>query len=248
MPEQKFNTTAARTSASYQEQLTGLSEQLNNIEKQISYLDLYNITTSVDQEEELASAITLLPPGEALVINIQNTFTLDGETYKTGDIILRLIDNSVIHVVSNVGGVYFPSKLESSDDGYTLTYSFSPSMPPIGQTEYKGSEIKEPTREISFNLNTNNSDSNIYGLFRNLAVENNNKFEAVFVDNIAVKPLIKFFEVDDEIEGSEIIEEELMVEYTLALTTNIDNNKKEWVVSIDSGINPSQWSLWMQVK
>lgn len=243
MPEQKFNTTAARTGASYQEQLTGLSEQLNNIQKQISYLDLYNITTSVDQEEELASAITLLPPGEALIINVQNTFTLDGETYKTGDVILRLVDNNVIHVVSNVGGVYFPSKLESTSGGTILTYAFSPSMPPTGTTQYAGSEIKEPTREISFNLNANNSDSNIYGLFKNLAVENNNKFDAVFVDSTVVKPLIKFFEVDGE-----TIKEELVVEYTLTLTTDEETKDKVWVVSIDSRINPSQWNLWMQVK
>ena len=249
MPEQKFNLNKVRTSASYQDQLDTLSGQVNSIQKQISYLDLYNITTSVDKEEDLASAITLLPPGEALVINVQKTFYLNNEAYKTGDIVLRLIDNSIIHVVSNVGGVYYPSKLELDDGAYKVTYAFSPSMPPSGTIEYgkenqppdykypMGSTINDPTTAISFLLKEGNSDSNIYGLFVDLSKEGSNKFNAVEEKGVKIRPLIKFFEVDNG-----VIKEELVVEYTLSLSGN------QWVISIDSGINCSNWKLWMQVK
>lgn len=249
MPEQKFNLNQVRTSASYQDQLDTLNGQVNSIQKQISYLDLYNITTSVDKEEDLASAITLLPPGEALVINVQKTFYLNNEAYKTGDIVLRLIDNSIIHVVSNVGGVYYPSKLELDDGAYKVTYAFSSSTPPSGTIEYgkenqppdykypMGSTINDPTTEISFVLKEGNSDSNIYGLFMDLSKEGN-KFKAIETkDGVKIRPLIKFFEVDNG-----VIKEELVVEYTLSLSGN------QWVVSIDSGINYSNWKLWMQVK
>lgn len=231
------NVYRAATPDEYQAALLQLNEKINTIQKNISYLDTYNITTAVNNEEDLPAAISLLPPGEGLVVNVQYSFRHEGEIYKTGDVVLRLLSNDVIHIQSNVGGVYYPQKLEEVDGGFKITYAFSASAPPqeaatINTTESGGKttqEVDSIGNTVTFSVDTTDiSEQQVYGYLSKIQPATGGKdyhlsFPAVST-NISdsaeyVKPLVKFFLCEEPAVSGDMpkILNELSIAYKLWL-------------------------------
>ena len=69
----------------------------------------------------MPAQINSLPNNSSLVINAPS-FVLNEETYKTGDIILKLYNGTSIHIRAQAGGIFYPSSLTTRDEGknYTL--------------------------------------------------------------------------------------------------------------------------------
>lgn len=96
------------TTLSYLKQL---DSKLETEERKLNYYDLYKIVSAVDSEEQLYSAKASLYPNTALIVNAAQRITLDGESYKRGDLIVRLNNGSYTHVKSEAGGYWAPNKL-----------------------------------------------------------------------------------------------------------------------------------------
>lgn len=84
--------------------LKQLDSKLETEERDLNYYDLYKIVSVVDSEEQLYSAKASLYPNTALIINAAQRITLDGESYKRGDLIVRKNNGSYTHVKSEAGG------------------------------------------------------------------------------------------------------------------------------------------------
>lgn len=229
---------------SFGEALNGLQNKINNIQKTISYLDAYNITTVVTTPEEMAAAISLLPPGEGLINNVTYPFEENNESYRTGDIVLRLLDNRIIKISTTVGGVYYPSQLVKHENNeYTLTYSYSAATPTIGASNMSiGSPISTPTETINVQLGTlqGNQDSNVYGI---LQVLENKTFSHAYATMTSgsttykIHPVIKFFvkKADNSV-GEEV---------DLRYSFTEDDEKNNWTVTLTEDV---QLSLYIEVK
>lgn len=250
MPTFNFNKPfKAGDDVAYKDSLDALSAKLQSIQKNITYLDTYNITSAVSSEHETAAAISLLTPGSALVINTQYSFMLNDEQYRTGDVVLRIATGEYIHIQSQVGGLYYPHQLEEGDSGYKITYAFTPSVPDIGNSlvskEENTQTVVDLKQTIEFELKEKEDQAFIYGIYDE--TPENGKFsfpiQSIIVDGVSkvVRPLIKFFIVD--VNAGSVVEE---LNITYKLTQNTDN----WDVELidDFSMPTTKYSLWYLVK
>lgn len=213
----------AKCKGSYSDKLSFLSEQIQEIKKEISYLDLYNITAVIDDPALFYSITGSIFPNSAAIINCDPFFINDTQ-YKTGDILLKIADGSLVHIKATTSGVYYPSSITTDGQGYVLTYEFSSSIPTqeistIGVNE----EVNNPSTIIQFTDIQGESDASIYGNWFQLTDEVN-KFKAYEKDDESktpINPMCQFFFCSKD--GSVL--EEIYIDYNLELTEG-----KEWEI------------------
>jgi len=224
-----------------------LNKRINAIHKELTYWDLYKITTSVNNSSELEGVVAALAPGEACLINT-GSFTLQNDSYSRGDVIVKLISNELVKVPSVNNGIYYPAKIEKENELYKLTYYYSTVIP----QKQSGPEVglnqeAEMTRTIVFKDLSEATGAYIYGQY--LVISSNEvRFDQVFMNEELVYPVIKFFFYNST-SGSR---EEIGLDYTVT----VENS--QWVVTLS---NPdSNWyydetqhdldtaPLYMQVK
>ena len=74
--------------ADYSTQLSDLNNEINSVKKQITYLDVYNITDTVTDKNTFNAKVNALMNNSSLVINT-TPFFINDKLYNTGDIILK---------------------------------------------------------------------------------------------------------------------------------------------------------------
>lgn len=213
----------AKSKGSYSDKLSFLSEQIQEIKKEISYLDLYNITAVIDDPALFYSITGSIFPNSAAIINCDPFFINDTQ-YKTGDILLKIADGSLVHIKATTSGVYYPSSITYNGQGYVLTYEFSSSIPTQETSEIEvNGKIDNPVTTIQFTGIQGESDASIYGNWFQLTDEIN-KFKAYEKDDESktpINPMCQFFFCSKD--GSVL--EEIYVDYNLEL------KEKEWEIS-----------------
>ena len=117
----------------YKQALEELYSKISSVKKDISYLDIYNITQVCVDKNKFASQMNTLTPNSSLVINTEG-FQYNNEYYETGDIMLKLANGQIIHVKAQTGGVFVPKSVQESGKNLTLTYEFSTEIPQDGAT------------------------------------------------------------------------------------------------------------------
>lgn len=205
------------SSEEYGKALQAINNKIDEIGKTITYLDVYNIVDVVTDYTKLPAQINSLPNNSSLVINAPS-FVLNEETYKTGDIILKLYNGTNIHIRAQAGGIFYPSSLITKDGGknYTLQYSFSPSEP------VEGSSTGTLAKTISFeNIKTDNSNKTIYGIFEEFGKTGSYYFDAI----TSVQPQIQFWK-----------DEEIFCDFILTLTNN------QYKVTVE-GADTTGWKI-----
>lgn len=220
--------TKVRTSESYQEQLNILDEKISKIGKQISYLDTYNIVAVCENKDTFAAQVNALTANSSLVINTQG-FVINNIRYETGDIILKMANEEVVHIKAQTGGIFYPQSLIPNQDGsYTLTYAFSASKPTAIESTGGGFAQK-----INFELNSSDTGS-VYGIWEELVPNNSFKYYTFNVESgeQRVEPYIKFYLADSQ--------EEIIVDYKL-----VDSEDKS---SFTVELNDSIPNIWIKVK
>lgn len=91
--------------------LQQIDNKLNDIKKEITYWDVYNISTAVYNQEEFESRLANLNINSSLVINTTSFSTMfNGRKtdFHSGDIVIRLKDGSDQHIKAANAGVYVP--------------------------------------------------------------------------------------------------------------------------------------------
>lgn len=227
--------TKVRTSESYQEQLNILDEKISKIGKQISYLDAYNIVAVCDNKDTFAAQVNALTANSSLVINTQG-FVINNVRYETGDLILKMANEEVVHIKAQTGGIFYPQSLTKTSDGsYTLSYAFSASKPTTIESTGGGFAQK-----INFELESSDTGS-VYGIWEELNPTKSFKYYTFNVESVKedgtietiqkrVEPYIKFYLKESQ--------EEIIVDYQIV------DSKDSFTIELNDPIP----NIWIKVK
>lgn len=218
----------------YGKALRTLHEEISTINKNITYLDVYNIVDVVTDKINFSAQVGKLGVNSALIINAQ-PFSENSVNYNTGDIIYKTSTGNVIHIRAQAGGIYYPKNIDQKDGGLSITYAYASSTL---DGDYPGEGEKEigPYQTIEFsNLQNQTSNTNIYGLW--IPYNEDNKELAGLKDENGnlIQPQIQFWLVNDNSPA-----EQIFIDYSLK--TNGDN----WVVEL-SDISERN-DIYMKVK
>lgn len=210
----------------FQRNLELLNERINTIHKELSYWDLYKITTAILTPASLPAVISSLAVGESAVINCE-TFTYNQKTYHRGDVIVKVSDTKELFIPAENTGIYKPNPhVQSTAEGYIITYEYQPGQP----------NSNERTIPLDVTLN---QDSVTYG---NTYTFNINHYSETFAtysfNNTPIKPVIKtFIKINNDYE--EIVVDDMSVVYS----------NGQWTVEVPSTtFNEIINNLYVQVK
>lgn len=216
----------------YGEALRTLHKEISTINKNITYLDVYNIVDVVTDKINFSAQVGKLGVNSALIINAQ-PFSENSVNYNTGDIIYKTSTGNVIHIRAQAGGIYYPQSITQEGGGLSITYAYASSTL---EGEYPGEGEKEigPYKTIKFsNLQNQTSNTNIYGLW--IPYKDNEIVGLKYGENL-IQPQIQFWLVD-----AKQPVEQIFIDYSLK--TNGDN----FVVKL-SDISPEREDIYMKVK
>jgi hypothetical protein len=117
----------AKSPEKIMENIDFLYNKIQACTRDVSYFDLYKISTIVNQPSELQAQINALPSYHSLIINTP-IITGDGNRYNAGDIIVKMNDGTFTHIEAQRGGIFYPSKitkLNKNDNNYSYQFQFS---------------------------------------------------------------------------------------------------------------------------
>lgn len=190
-----------------------INQRIYHIHKQLTYWDLYKITTAVNSSTQLETTVAALAPGEACIINT-NTFSDGKDTFSRGDVIVKTIDNELVVVKTINSGLYYPARIKTDGDAYSLSYAFSASAPETSVPSVvpvDSPKAAELSQEITFTgLHGATTDGYIYGEFQEVQLDAQSQIPTLTVkyatidtnaqptpsdpsDDVLVYPVIKFF-------------------------------------------------------
>jgi len=186
-----------------------LNKRISAIQKDLTYWDLYKITTSAKTPAEAAAKISQLAIGESIVID-SATFSLGGISLSRGDTITRLIDGTLLKIPALTTGFYYPKKISVTDNIYTLTYGFTDKEPNSTAAELvKDVELEDPHVVETFKIASTGA-SHVYGEYVNLTENHTQITDGIYSwayrfniehgddPNNTVRPIVKFFDSSNE--------------------------------------------------
>lgn len=218
----------------YGEALRTLHKEISTINKNITYLDVYNIVDVVTDKINFSAQVGKLGVNSALIINAQ-PFSENSVNYNTGDIIYKTSTGNVIHIRAQAGGIYYPQSIIQEGGGLSITYAYASSTL---EGSYPGEGEKEigPYQIITFsNLQNQTSNTNIYGLW----IPYTDPIVALKDENgNLIQPQIQFWLVNNNNDNSPV--EQIFIDYSLK------DNGNNWVVEL-SDISERN-DIYMKVK
>ena len=226
----------------FQTQIDNLNTKLDNVAKNLTYFDFYNIVDVTVNKNNFSAQVNALTPNTSLIINSE-PFFLNNVYYNTGDIIFKSSNSNIVHIKAQTGGIYYPNKITFSDNSYSIQYKYTATQPPTGSSTNVDVSIANQAANgaaeiIKFNGLTTHAPSTIYGLWREF---NDGIFDIYYKDNQynqdnIIQPYIKFYLYDKENNKGP---EEVCLDYKL----KVENDK--WKVEIVDSIPAN---LWIKVK
>lgn len=187
--------------------LTYLNSKMDLVVREWDYWDVYKFESSVNNGEDLTSAIAGLTPNHSLVIN--TTFAREDDTYNRGDVILKKENGDIIHIPSKSPGIFYPFSLHNESGVYKLVYKYATNLDELPTT---GQEIKyDPEDYSSLPIEIQGSASSAYSIKENF-VNLGSTYTFTALTNI--NPIIKAFI------GNDIAAEEININYKLTLNNN----------------------------
>ena len=154
---------------SFQGALNDLTQKKNDVAKQISYFDVYNIVDTVVDKNLFTSQVNALTNNSSLVINTE-PFYINGVSYNTGDIILKNNKGQDIHIKAQTGGIYYPSKIvkDTDSNSFSIQYAYSAIQPESGSIANYGVDsdgLASPAEKITISgFSTDLNKNYVYGL------------------------------------------------------------------------------------
>lgn len=198
--------------------LNGIQVDINNLHRELTYWDIYKINYVIDDVSKANSIINNLAPGQAAVVGFEKTASVDGDRRSRGDVVIKLIDNTLFWIKSRSSGIYKPDPTYNSTD-HCFTYTYTNITPPEGDPIAVSANPVSPRQFYGTNILLTASDSSKTFL----AISN-------------VRPIIRFYTSTNEI---------IDVNHTLTLisvTTSNDTYRVDW------NANPLLANGYLQVK
>ena len=235
--------TKATNARDFQTQIDNLNTKLDNVAKNLTYFDFYNIVDVTVNKNNFSAQVNALTPNTSLIINSE-PFFLNNVYYNTGDIIFKSSNSNIVHIKAQTGGIYYPYKITKSNDSdfYSIEYKYASTQPVTGSSTDDEEATKDGVplgssivggikEEIKFVGLTTHAPSTIYGLWKKFT----NSFPACKKNGTVIQPYIKFYLYDKENNKGP---EEVCLDYKL----KVENDK--WKIEIDS----APTNLWIKVK
>lgn len=195
---QFFNTFDIENETDIKSQLEYLNKKIDDLNRQVSFWDIYNVTQIIKGNADLAAKIPLLSIGEAAIVNV-NVVSDEFETHHRGDIAYKMPDGSIEWIPAENKGVYKPS-LSYVNGNIKLVYSYS--------TDFNN--VEETIR-----INTENSY--LYSaIFEFDGDEHYWEIPVCKYGNDILKPIVKFFIKKDEYDSWE----ECYIDYNWTILNN----------------------------
>lgn len=184
--------------------LQQIDNKLNDIKKEITYWDVYNISTAVYSKEEFENRLANLNINSSLVINTTSfsaIFNGKNTDFHSGDIVIRLKDGSDQHIKAANAGVYIPT-LKTNDDKsrLTITYEYTPTVPE-GDTKEVVIKTLEGTDSGMYGYSipgTYNSQTNQFSF--NIVYQKKYDDSGSLVNDTTkpIIPILKFFDAKNQ--------------------------------------------------
>lgn len=238
--------TKATNARDFQTQIDNLNTKLDNVAKNLTYFDFYNIVDVTVNKNNFSAQVNALTPNTSLIINSE-PFFLNNVYYNTGDIIFKSSNSNIVHIKAQTGGIYYPNKITFENNSYSIEYKYTPTQPVTGSSTNVDVSIANQAANgaaeiIKFNGLINSDQGNIYGLWRKFNDGINDGIFDIYYKNNQdnqdnkIQPYIKFYLYDKEHNKGP---EEVYLDYKL----KVENDK--WKVEIVDDIPAN---LWIKVK
>lgn len=193
--------------------LTKINKRLNDITRDVSFWDVYNVTQVLLSDNDLTSKLALLNIGEAAIVNA-NVLNNGAENHYRGDIAYRKADGELIWIDAENKGIYKPS-ITYANNMLQITYSYQSSTPEEGESQ---TVVMETTQQQGYLIDENTgtfSGSGPYTCtFDGIIVSTS---DGETVNTRLLKPLVKFLIFENN------AYEEIYPDYTW--THNVSTNK-----------------------
>ena len=202
---QFFSTWSFENATDIKSALNYINQKLNEITRQVSFWDIYNVTQVLLNDNDLTSKLAILNIGEAAIVNA-NVLTDGKENHYRGDIAYRKADGNLIWIPAENKGIYKPSiRYHTNEQGegmLQVTYTYQATTPEEGWTDtvYMNADTKAG---YLFNVDT--------ATFSEVTPQTTPRtfsysFDAIYVtkdgETFLLKPIIKFY-MNDGHEGFE---------------------------------------------
>lgn len=166
--------------------LVELDQKLNNLTRQVSFWDVYNVTQIILKDSDIEYKLPLLNVGESAIVNV-NYVNANSQAHYRGDIAYKTLDGNIVWISAENKGTYKPSvTLDGNNVQVKYEYTTGSENPPatsftVGyKVAYAIDEVYDsgnPISDISFD-----------------ALETTPKTETDPAEFL--KPIIRFFIVD----------------------------------------------------
>lgn len=202
--------------------LTNLNSKMDLVIREWDYWDIYKFESSVNDNDDLTSAIAGLTPNHSLVIN--TTFAREDESYNRGDVILKKENGDIIHIPSRSPGIFYPATFEKNDgtNTYTLTYKYAATTADLPVGSGSGTDISfDPNNgyQSSALMIDSGSNSTAYAIREELSADH---LSIMFPAIENLNPIVKTF-LGSWDGGAE----EIYINY------NIVNDNDNYVITFD---------------
>lgn len=124
-----------------QKNINYLYSKVKQVSKNLTFWDLYKISSVVTDKKDLQPISNALLPFTSAIINTPSAF-VDGDTYAVGDIIVKNQDGTTEHIRAERGGIFFPQKItrDSNSYNYTIDFILKSNEPVKATSEISGSQ------------------------------------------------------------------------------------------------------------
>ena len=190
--EKTFQKFSCNNAKDYATALNTLQKELSEVKKEITYLDVYNIVEVCEDKNTFSAKANSLAPNSAMVINTE-PFFYNEKVYNTGDIVLKLATEEIVHIKAQTGGIFYPNKIvkDKTAGTYNISFAFS-GTEPVTETATTNVNTEAPlAKTITFTgLADSESNTNVYGIWGSF--EDNSEFS---YNNCP--PYVKFYYKSD---------------------------------------------------
>ena len=130
-----------------------LYQKMKQCTRNVTYFDLYKISTIITQDSEFESKINALEPYSTAIIN--TNITTAKETYSPGDMIVKNIDGTTSTIFAQRGGIFYPksiAKVGDKDENYSydISFAFHSSAPAVSSTDSDSDSDKNGVWEVDY--------------------------------------------------------------------------------------------------
>ena len=171
------------------ENLGIINENLFKVSRNLSYWDIYKLTTQVTEKNLVPTTLSALAPSESCVMNFEGSTTYAGITYSRGDVAYRTA-NGILGIIKSLSnGIYVPSSISDGEENTKIiNYSFS-------------QVVSSSSGSTSLTLESLNTSSPIYGYMHEISSseETSYSFPKQTYNSVIIKPIIRFFSADNEV-------------------------------------------------